>query len=108
MKIINNKAPNLVHMRMICQWCASFWSQTSYNVKGTTGKTHISTDFTQLQTGTKIEKYNNLGQNYIPIIGIQEENRINTHIEANSDGLSIAAHPAASAGATFQVAINRG
>ena len=31
-----------------------------------------------------------------------------TYTDANSDGFSIAAHPAANAGATFHVAINIG
>lgn len=37
-----------------------------------------------------------------------EDDMIRTDIDASSDGLSIAAQPAARAGATFHVAINSG
>lgn len=83
-------------------------AKSSQNIKNTRRQTDLSAHFSQLQTGPETYKMMTCSRPK------QNQNRkssyklMRPYTDANSDGFSIAAHPAAKAGATFHVAINRG
>ena len=100
--LMNLSQLHLVNMGMRCQWCTSFSAQSSY---GRPTSIHTSASSKQVLKQTYVNRSTTRESNTTEQCQYKPTR---TYTEANSDGFSIAAQPAARAGATFHVANSSG